>query len=45
MPFLNTFDTLKIVKNGLEMKNLQPQKLKESRTQKKQTTQHYKVSS
>jgi hypothetical protein len=35
MSFLNTFDTLKIVKNGLEMKKLQPRKLEESKTQKK----------
>ncbi len=45
MPFLNTFVTLKIIKNGLEMRKLQPPKLEESRTQEKQTTQHYKTGS
>jgi hypothetical protein len=43
-PFLGTFDTLKIIQNGLEMNKLRPPKLEGSRTQKSQTTKHYKAS-
>ncbi len=38
--FLGTFDTLTIVKNGLEMRKLQAPKVKGLRTRKKQTTKH-----
>jgi hypothetical protein len=38
-------DALKIVKNGLELRKLKPPKVNMSRTQKKQTTKHYKARS
>jgi hypothetical protein len=42
---LHASDALKIVKNGLELRKLKPPKVKTSRTQKKQTTKHYKAHS
>jgi hypothetical protein len=40
---IGTYDTLKLVKNGLELKKLQPPKVKGVKNSKKQTTNHYKV--
>jgi hypothetical protein len=45
MPFLGTFDALKIIYNGLKMSKLWAPKLEGSRTQKNQTTKHYKTGS
>jgi len=45
MPPFDAFDTLKIIKNGFEIRILQPPQVEGVKNSKKQTTKHYKAGS